>query len=103
MLRCDRDTGHADLLMPTDCVSPVTARIPSSLITLLLLLLGPSRLRRFPGLLFALFVCESFGRRFTALAAQLYSGGVLLFGHELGITAVPAGEPNSQKVPVPRQ
>ncbi|HWY55653.1 MAG TPA: hypothetical protein VNZ03_14395, partial [Terriglobales bacterium] len=49
-----------------------------------------------------LFVCESFGRHFTALAAQLYSGGVLLFGHELSITGS-AGGPNDPKVLVRRQ
>jgi hypothetical protein len=61
---------------------------------------GPSRLRCFPGFLFALFVCKSFCRRFAALAAQRYRGGVLLFGHEPSITTVPAGEPNGQKVPI---
>jgi len=69
---------------------------------LLPLSLGPSRLCRFPGLLFALFVCESLGRPFTALATQLYSGWVLLFGHELSITAS-AGELNDQKVPLHNQ
>jgi len=69
---------------------------------LLLLSLGSSRLCRFPGLLFALFVCESFGRPFAALATQLYSGWVLLFGHELSITAS-VGELNDQKVPLHNQ
>lgn len=59
--------------------------------------LGPSRPRGFPGLLFALFVCKSFGRRFTSLAAQLYRGGVLL-GHELSITVFTTNQ-NGQKVP----
>jgi hypothetical protein len=61
-------------------------KAPSRRSRLLLLPLGPSRLRRFPGLLFALCVCESFGRRFATLAAQLYRGGVLLFGHAPSIT-----------------
>jgi hypothetical protein len=69
---------------------------------LLLLSLGPSRLCRFSGLLFALFVCESFGRPFAALATQLYGGWVLLFGHEMSIAAS-TGELNDQKVPLHNQ
>jgi hypothetical protein len=66
----------------------------------LLLPLGPSRPRCLPGLLFALFVSEFFGRRFTAYAAQPYGGGVLLFAHASSITAVFVNGPNGLKVPL---
>jgi len=69
---------------------------------LLLLSLGPPRQCRFPSFLFALFLCQVFGGPLTALAAQLYSGWVLLFRHEFSITAS-AGELNDRKVPVRSQ
>jgi hypothetical protein len=80
-------------------LKPSAAHI-ASVLRFLLLPLGPSRLRCLPCLLFALFVGEFFGRRFTAYAAQLYGGGVLLFAHASSITAVFVNGPNGLKVPL---
>jgi hypothetical protein len=68
---------------PFTSFSELASRIGYALVARSVVSLAPARLRRFSRLFFALFLSEFCGRGFAALATQLHSGGVLLFGHEV--------------------